>query len=68
MTPEVAAAVVETYRSKFQERGSSGYVYVRGLEGAEERERARLSGPEVNAHPTEGGWIASASFDVGRHR
>jgi hypothetical protein len=46
-TPEVAAAVVETYRSKFQERASSGYVYVRELEGAEERERARLSGPEV---------------------
>ncbi|WP_456756995.1 Z1 domain-containing protein [Bradyrhizobium sp. USDA 4011] len=46
-TPEVAAAVVETYRTQFQERGSSGLVYVRELEGSEERERARLSGPEV---------------------
>jgi hypothetical protein len=46
-TPEVAAAIIETYREKFAERGSMGHVYVRELEGADDRERARLSGQEV---------------------
>jgi hypothetical protein len=47
-TPGVATAIIETYRDKYVERGSEGKVYVRELEGADDRERARLSGQEVS--------------------
>jgi hypothetical protein len=47
-TAGVATAIIETYRETYVERGSQGKVYVRELEGADDRERARLSGQEVN--------------------
>lgn len=46
-TPEVAEQIIESYKTKFDEAGSRGLVYVRDVEEDGQRDRARLSGEEV---------------------